>query len=374
VFATKGGSEPAIVRVARGTSADELATQWSAAMKLKHPSLVQTLETGQTEILDTPLIYTATQPPDDSLSEAVAARSLTAEEAREVLNSVLDGLSYLHSQGFVHARVAPENIVAIGDKIKLSPWTISKGGPQEMAKDLEALGQTVVEILTQKKPESQSPAVIASLPAPFRQLAKQCATGRCTVKEAMQAMRGEIPQPEVAPVPEVVPVNAPAPEQPKFLVEEPARSGMGMRAVLGAAAAVLLVIFGVRAYTRIPPAESTRERVTITQPNLPAPAPAPQRTAAPPVALPPVTEKKKTGDWAVVAAIYNNYDQARHRAELMSKRSKRLQPDVFPPAGQGRRYMVVLGYGHSAKEAEQILRRAHADGMPSDAYVTRISR
>src|SRR4051812_190324 len=91
VFATKGGSEPAIVRVARGTSADELATQWSAAMKLKHPSVVQTLETGQTEILDTPLIYTATQPPDDSLSEAVAARSLTAEEAREVLNSVLDG-------------------------------------------------------------------------------------------------------------------------------------------------------------------------------------------------------------------------------------------------------------------------------------------
>jgi hypothetical protein len=46
---------------------------------------------------------------------------------------------------------------------------------------------------------------------------------------------------------------------------------------------------------------------------------------------------------------------------------------VYPPAGQGgRRYMVLLGRADNRKEAERILARARASGMPSDTYLTKI--
>jgi hypothetical protein len=38
------------------------------------------------------------------------------------------------------------------------------------------------------------------------------------------------------------------------------------------------------------------------------------------------------------------------------------------------RYMVVLGYAESRKEADGILAKARRAGMPSDVYVTKLRR
>jgi hypothetical protein len=78
------------------------------------------------------------------------------------------------------------------------------------------------------------------------------------------------------------------------------------------------------------------------------------------------------GRWAVVGAIYNSYQGAARRAERIAERARAFRPEVFPAEGQGRRYMVVLGYADSRRDAEQLRAKAVGAGLPSDAYVTRI--
>lgn len=406
LFAAERGSDSSIVRLVNIDNAEELQQQqWVDAVTLQHPALAKMLEAGQADLDEYTYVYAVAERPDDNLAEVVATRALTTGEAREVVNSVLQGLSYLHAQGFVHGGISPDNIVAVGDTIKLSPWSIAKAGPSEMSADLKPLGQTIVEILRQRKPQQQTLADMTSLPSPFRQVAKECGKIGCTVEDAQRAFSGE---------------------EPQFLVEKPAPRKMPVAAIVGSLAALLVLVFGVRAFThRTPPPESTRERATVAHsqpqtlpsplaPDLKAPAPrldlkdAEQKNVdqkkveqknIPPknvVSKEPVQKKqetpakhakletpkppepdvkaKKEGDWAVVAAIYNSYDLAKNRADSMSRKSRRLQPEVFPDPGKGKQYMVVLGYSDSRKEAEQILRRAHAEGMPSDTYVTRLSR
>ena len=396
LFVAEAGSKSAFVRMVNIEDAEELQQQqWSAAVPLQHPSLAKMLEAGQVDIDQYTFVYAVAERPDDNLAEVVATRALTTGEAREVVNSMLQGLSYLHAQGFVHGAVSVDNIVALGDAIKLTPWSIAKAGPSEMSADLKSLSQTIVEILTQRKPQQQTLADVAGLPAPFRQVAKESVKMGSTVEDAQRSLRGEAPQ---------------------FLIEQPAaRRRMPMAAMIGAVAAALVLVLGVRAYThRTPPPESYArasysDAISATATAVSNSA-GPQSPSAPPVEKnvvqkkqetpkkearhetpkPPPAEVKekpvevkekpaevaarKDGEWAVVAAIYNSYDLAKNRADSMSRKSRRLQPEVFPDAGKGKQYMVVLGYGDSRKEAEQILRRAHADGMPSDTYVTRLSR
>jgi hypothetical protein len=83
---------------------------------------------------------------------------------------------------------------------------------------------------------------------------------------------------------------------------------------------------------------------------------------------------KKSGDWAVVAAIYRDYDAAANRARTIAQQWRRTNVEVFPPEGQGRRYMVVLASGLSRDDAERVQRQAQSAGLPRDTYVTRLSQ
>lgn len=108
--------------------------------------------------------------------------------------------------------------------------------------------------------------------------------------------------------------------------------------------------------------------------------PAPQPTAIPkrqPVAQPqppPATRSfaaVRRPSWAVVAATYGNFSGAEKRAAEIRKRA-RLQARVFPAAGHGRLYFVVLGSGLSQDAAERLRRHALALGAPRDTYVTKL--
>jgi hypothetical protein len=88
-----------------------------------------------------------------------------------------------------------------------------------------------------------------------------------------------------------------------------------------------------------------------------------------------VTPQQPQGAWVLVAAIYKDYDLAAKRAASIGEKWTRWQPEVYPPAGQGKRkYMVLLQRAESRKEAERLLARARSEGMPRDTYVTKISR
>lgn len=76
-------------------------------------------------------------------------------------------------------------------------------------------------------------------------------------------------------------------------------------------------------------------------------------------------------DWAVVAAIYRQYEAAEKRAASLDD-VHGIRPTVYPAKGQGTKYMVLLGSGLTRAKAEELRSRATGAGMPADTYVTKL--
>ena len=170
-----------------------------AAAKLSHPHLLKIHQTGSCELRETKLFYIVLEYADEDLSQVLPMRALTEAEGLDMIPPVLDALSYLHRQGFVHSRLSPRNIVAVHERLKLSSDSIREEGgatpgsakpsaydAPEVARglvspagDVWSLGVTLVEALTQRLPVwdgagSGDPVVPATLPEPFRDIAFHC--------------------------------------------------------------------------------------------------------------------------------------------------------------------------------------------------------
>ena len=170
-----------------------------AAAKLSHPHLLKIHQTGSCELRETKLFYIVLEYADEDLAQVLPLRALTQAEGLDMLPPVLDALSYLHRQGFVHSRLRPRNIVAVHERLKLSSDSIREEGgtipgstkpsaydAPEMARglvspagDVWSLGVTLVEALTQRLPVcdgagSGDPVLPATLPEPFRDIAFHC--------------------------------------------------------------------------------------------------------------------------------------------------------------------------------------------------------
>jgi hypothetical protein len=345
VFGTDAENGSAILRLAPDevAGAHETLQRWSYAAKISHPSIVRTYEAGKEELDGSPFVFTVTERPDDSLAEAVHHRPLTPDEARGVVDSMLDGLAYLHAQGSIHGHVIPENIVAVGDHVKLSPWTIRQGTDKERQADVAAAGQTIVEVLTQKRPADVTAVDFRALPKSLGKVARGCMEGRLSASDALSLLRSP-----------VVATRSPSSSTLK----------LPMGVLVAALAGVVLLIFGVRSYKSRPAATESAPIVAPAQA-------ARERTTAAAAAPPPA--QTRGGNWVVVAAIYKDHDLAQKRAGAIAQKFTRWEPEVYPPAGQGaRRYMVLLGRADNRKDAEKILARARAAGMPRDTYLTKI--
>jgi Protein kinase domain/SPOR domain len=344
VFATNAEDGAAIVRLARDETpgAEQVFQQWSAAARLPHPAIIRSYEVGKDELDGTPVLFTVTERPDDSLAEVLRGRALTADEARSVADSILDGLAYLHSHGSVHGQVAPDNIVAVKDHIKLSSWPIRQGTDAERDADVVAAGQTIIETVTQRRPADVPPVDVRSLPSPIGKIARACIERKLTASGALAMLRPSETSNET----------------------KPSTFRLPMGVLVAALAGVVLLIFGIRSYESRP---TVPEKVAVVAP------PQAERERAAPTAVAPAPPKTSAGNWVVVAAIYRDYDLAAKRAEQIAQKEKRWQPEVYPPEGQGgHRYMVLLGRAETRKEAERILARARSAGMPSDTYLTKL--
>jgi TonB family protein len=184
---------------AERASADLILTNWRLAAQMTHPNLLRIFRAGRCRIEGNDLLYLVMEHADEDLADILPERPLAAEEARDMLNPVLDALEYLHGKGFVHGDLKPTNILAAGDQLKLSSDMISRSGETQatlkkssvydapesisgmktMAGDVWALGTTLVEVLTQKVPEWQpgphrEPQVTSAVPTPFYEIARAC--------------------------------------------------------------------------------------------------------------------------------------------------------------------------------------------------------
>ncbi len=173
---------------------------WELAAKLSHPHLLRLFQRGRCQLDGTELLYAVSEYAEESLAQIIPYRPLTPAETQDMLQSVLDALAYIHGKGFVHGRIKPANVMAVGDQIKISSDglcgtgessrvlgapdlyaapEIADGGGMSPASDVWSLGMTLVEALTQSAPvspgsESAELVLPDTLPEPFFDIASHC--------------------------------------------------------------------------------------------------------------------------------------------------------------------------------------------------------
>jgi TonB family protein len=324
---------------------------WEAATALSHPHLMQVFTHGRCEIDSVPLVYVVTEFADEVLAEILRERPLTPQETREMLVPALDTLAYLHGKGFVHSRLKPSNIMAVGDRLKLSAdglylagaigWPSSERtvydapetarGPVGPAADIWSLGATLVEVLRQRPPgwdgaAASEPVVPGFIPQPFAAVARECLrtdpARRCTLEEIKTRL------------------------EPGAALQHPAREAgkaghaKGRVAALIAAGVILLAAIGIwnvlshRAQPPSPatgeqnvpaatpaPAASPDETSAATPASTPVPAAAPAATSVPAPSVAPSPPPAQTAE-----------GPASGSATVKGAVTQQVQPDVLPSA------------------------------------------
>jgi TonB family protein len=299
---------------------EALLAGWTAAAALSHPHLMRLFRTGRCRIDGTEVLYVVTEYAEESLSEIIPERPLTPAETREMLDPIIDALSYLHERGFVHGHLKPSNTMVVGDQLKLSvdrlylsgqfwehfpapgvydaPETATQMSP---AADAWSLGVTLVETLTQHPPRwdkstGPDPVVPESMPQPFADIARACLrrdpARRCTIED----VKARLGAPLRAGAEPAGKLSATARKTDKLA---PARIPVG--AIIAAVVALLVLIaywrFGTHRTApetapKTAPAVAADQNPAVQTPEVqarPVQPPAAQRpTVQPPSAKPPV--------------------------------------------------------------------------------------
>ena len=209
------GPKPAAIKLipVEGKDLQAELSRLVLSRALSHPNLIKIFDAGQCEIRRQSAIYVVTEFAEEDLAQILPSRSLASGEVEQMLPPLIDVLSYLHRNGFVHGRVQPSNVMAVADTLKLSSDSIRKTEdvPQNPAQknsfpavnvpasasDVRALGALLVAALapeTRGQPSEQQLTLIpSSVPEPFRHIARECLrpnpADRCTLEQIKDWIR-----------------------------------------------------------------------------------------------------------------------------------------------------------------------------------------
>ncbi len=204
--------------VADGAEADRQLARWRSASQLSHPHLMRIYESGRCRLDSTSPLYVVMEYAEEDLSQILPQRPLAPAEVTDLLPPLLDALSYLHAKGFVHSRIKPSNVLAIGDQLKLSADQIvaiietnsasrrrdaydapeTAAGIISPAGDVWAIGVTLVAALTQTVPFAEQASVNdpdppTAVPEPFRGIARECLhldpKRRCSIAQILARLQ-----------------------------------------------------------------------------------------------------------------------------------------------------------------------------------------
>jgi serine/threonine protein kinase len=384
---------------AAGREADEQVALWSSAKELQHENVTSPWTAGKFEPDGAALIYAVVPGADETLAGLLRDRPVTVEEAHEILINLRRGLIYLHSHGWVHGHLSPEQVLAVGDSIRISSQFAHKintprplelveakyvapeaaSGNMTPAADVWCLGATLFEALTQKIYSADLFAEISGLPAPFDKTLAKCLDpnpqtrtrieriGAAEVTQPTTAVNGP-PQPTQA---NAVPTPAKEHSTPTVTLvaqrsnlEQPASTRQKKFWIYGAVLVVaVLALFW-----------AARPRTTPQTPSAPPQqAPIPATTSAQPDSTPALVRNKETAAtdpavWRVVVFTYNRDADAQKKAESVNKRHPDLDATVFRPK-DGSPYLVTVGGNMTKDQAARLRQRVLRLGLPRDSYI-----
>lgn len=223
-----------------GIDIDRQFARWKALSAIAHANLLKILDYGKCDLEGTPYLFVVMEHADEDLADILPQRALSAEEARGMIEPVLETLAFLHGQKLVHTRVHPGNILATGDQIKLSSDSIVpegepigftssaegfsppdwKDGKATTTGDVWSFGATVIAALTQKAPafgENSEVLLPAEVVEPFASIAREALKNDPAQRIALMGVRAKL---NPASVPAPTPVLS---EAPKVAVQERAK-------------------------------------------------------------------------------------------------------------------------------------------------------
>lgn len=341
----------AVVKLVPESAVDAAAqlALWQRTRSLRHPNLRELLDCGRAELSGELVLYAVFEYADDTLASALGQSPLSEAEAREVLDAAVDGLGYLQAQGLAHPALHPEQVVAVGDRIKLSTDALREAAADTPYTDeLRAFWYKI------------SPCTLARSAAILDQaLAADPHTGPTPEPAEIPpiadlAVRPSAPDaaPDAAPpVPLAVDLTPPPPNRfPKWIF-------------VGAAGVVLLILgLNLRRAAEVPlqPAPAP-----IVAPPVPKASPAAKKISKP--ASRPTQAGK--GMWRVIAFTYRTRDAAARKADQVNQRHPDLEATVFSPKEKKGYYLIALGGPMTRPDAVRLQKKARAEGLGRDVYV-----
>jgi hypothetical protein len=405
-FSTSNGTGvPTVIRLIESHfDGDEILTRWRGVAALNHPNLVNLKSFGHVVVDETSLVYAVMEPVDANLGEMLRERRLTEQETKQIATSLLAALEALHGNGFVHEHVAPENVLAVGEEIKLRSDCIRETleGEEGVAlkrKDVRDYATVLLQALTQQRTLEDAQRDLP-LPAPFEQIVRKGMSGEWGLGQIGVALKPAAPSvqrpvaappmvaPEAKPEARVErPVEAPVVPPPSVMrriqvpVDEKPGRLRGLAYGLGTLLILLLGWYFVhsRSAGSSGAQNEAQAPAPVVQENTPA---VPKTSAATSVATnsapraatgstsAPVAQHslgESSGRWRVIAFTYDQESLARQKAASIAQEHPDLNPTVFTPNGHAP-FLVALGGQMSKQDAFAFSGKAKREGMPRDTY------
>ena len=306
------GSQEAAIKMidVRGKDIEQEVARLRTAAALSHPNLIRTLGTGRVQIEGVPFLYIVMEHADDDLSQILPQRALEPGEVGDLLPPLIDALSYLHGKGFVHGRIKPSNVLAVGEQLKLSADNAhSTAQPNSTRRidvydapetaagivapegDIWSLGALLVAALTQNVALAEdgsggSNGLPQNIVEPFRGIARECLhldpRRRCSLAQIRARLQ---------------PAARSVPAEPEPALVEPTRPYRYSWRMFLPIAVLILACLGWGLYRLIfptKPAGTADEPVAVSEPpkreTPPAPAPANPSPATQPSSQPPAPQ------------------------------------------------------------------------------------
>jgi TonB family protein len=350
-----------LIPEAKIEGASKQLSRWREFVGISHTNLLKILDCGKCELDGEPHLFVVQEYADEDLGDILPERALTMEEARGMIEPVIDTLALLHGQNLVHTRLHPGNILAMGDKIKLASDSITPKGeasgisssveafsapewgsvPAEPSTDIWSLGATIVTVLSQKVPvfgEHHHGLILPEeVKEPFARIAKECLTKEPSQRPSIAKVRSllnapivpvvkEVPRevvreaekvpPRIEPILAPVAKAAPAPPvavpqkrtpvAPVSPVRPAAKAGTTQKKsyLLPIAAIAILgvLLFGLPKLFRQKSDAASHTAISPSAANAETPKPASTEKASPPAAASKKVEQKSTPNGPALTA------------------------------------------------------------------------